>query len=466
MPSKRNYNVEDIEKALENIRNGTSIHAAARMFHIPRATLQHRIHNRSTKSMMGPAPVLTKSEENDIVNWVFENHSRGFPRRKHEVCGIVKEFLDANPRKNMFVDNLPGNKWYNSFLKRHPELSIRTPEAVTNSSACVSEKDIRGWFKQIEDYFVSKTLMDVVKDPSRIFNGDESGFLLCPKGGTVLAPKGANNVYETDKGRAKESITVMFSFSADAIVIPPMIVFHYKRIPKDVIDSIPEGIVYTKTDSGWMTSEAFLFYIQEVFYPALVGKSITFPVVLFVDGHKTHLTYALSKLCETLKIILICLYPNSTRILQPADVAIFRPLKLGWIKELQVWRSTNLDEQFSKKHFAPMLKNVIDKYIKRDTIINGFRTCGLFPFNANSIDYSKCLANSTRISTKSERTEIDIVDGNTGNINLKEFIEIVGFEKIKQLDEIDQSNSTHSEDFLLLHKIYEKLKVTNVVSYR
>lgn len=236
-----------------------------------------------------------------------------------------------------------------------------------------------------------KNYGDIVKDPSRVYNGDESGFLICPKGGTVLAPKGARNVYETDKGKAKESITVMFTFSASGLIINPMIVYQYKRIPKDVFDLVPDGICYTKTDSGWMTSEAFLFYVKEVFYPKLIEEKIQFPVILFVDGHKTHLTLALSKLCDELKIVLICLYPNSTRILQPADVAIFRPIKLGWTKELQIWRTSNLDSQFSRKHFAPMLKKVIDKYTKKETIANGFRACGLFPFNANAIDFTKCL---------------------------------------------------------------------------
>ncbi len=103
-----------------------------------------------------------------------------------------------------------------------------------------------------------------------------------------------------------------------------------------------------------------------------------------------------------------------------------------------------------------MLKRVIDKYVKRDSIINGFRSCGLSPFNANAIDYSKCLA--TRIPKKIEPTESFIIEENTSIITPKEFIKIVGCDKIKQLDAIGQSNATHSADVLLLHKIYERLK--------
>lgn len=78
-----------------------------------------------------------------------------------------------------------------------------------------------------------------------------------------------------------------------------------------------------------MKSETFYEFIANIFYPFLLKNNIRLPVILFIDGHKGHLTYQLSQLCSDLKIILIALYPNSTRILQPANVAAFRLLKSG-----------------------------------------------------------------------------------------------------------------------------------------
>ncbi|CAK1602187.1 unnamed protein product [Parnassius mnemosyne] len=71
-----------------------------------------------------------------------------------------------------------------------------------------------------------------------------------------------------------------------------------------------------------MTAEVFYEFIANVFHPYLVSKSVEFPVILYVDGHKTHLNYHLSQLCTHLKIELIALYPNASRIIQPADVCI------------------------------------------------------------------------------------------------------------------------------------------------
>ncbi|KAJ8949463.1 hypothetical protein NQ318_007564 [Aromia moschata] len=95
----------------------------------------------------------------------------------------------------------------------------------------------------------------------------------------------------------------------------------------------------------------------------MVPKDIaeTVPDDWGVDGHRTHLTLDLSDLCSQLQIILICLYPNASRILQPADVAAFKPLKTGWFKAILVWRRNNPSMRFTKANFAPLLEEVVKK---------------------------------------------------------------------------------------------------------
>lgn len=83
-----------------------------------------------------------------------------------------------------------------------------------------------------------------------------------------------------------------------------------------------------------MTAQTFYEYIANVFHPFLVKEGVL-PVILFIQGHKSHLTYQLSVLCGQLGIELIALYPNATRILQPADVAVFRPVKTCWKKTVR-----------------------------------------------------------------------------------------------------------------------------------
>jgi hypothetical protein len=62
-----------------------------------------------------------------------------------------------------------------------------------------------------------------------------------------------------------------------------------------------------------MTAEGFYKYIGLVFAPHLGKQNVKFPVILFVSGYCTHLTYQLNELCSELSIILISLCPSATR---------------------------------------------------------------------------------------------------------------------------------------------------------
>lgn len=177
----------------------------------------------------------------------------------------------------------------------------------------------------------------------------------------------------------------MFAFSAAGLTCPPMIIYPYQRIPDRVVESVPKGWGIGRSDNGWMTAPVFYEYIANVFYPSVVSANVAFPVILYIDGHKTHLTKEVSELCKSLQIHLIALYPNATRILQPADVAAFKPLKTAWKKQLRLWYLENdTGAILNKINFAPLLKKTVDCATKESTAVNGFRTTGLFPFNPNA----------------------------------------------------------------------------------
>nr|CAI5817822.1 unnamed protein product [Callosobruchus analis] len=369
----KKYDEETLSKALEDIVNeGLSKKAASKKYGIPQSTLQFRLTDKFSKTTFGPKPILSQEEEKILVDWVLESHKKGFPRRKEDLWVSVKVFLDEKPRPNPFKDNMPGEGWYKSFLKRHPALSERVPEPVTSASARVSESDIRKWFLD------------------KVFNADETCFLLCPKNKAVLAPRGARNVYEVDNAPAKSNITVLFTLSAEGGVTPPFIIYPYKRLPSSIASSVPDNWGIGISKNGWMKAELFFEYIANVFHRYLVSKGTKFLIILFVDQHSTHTSYQLSDLCSKLNIILICLYGNSTRILQPADVSTFKPLKSYWKKGVLEWRRKHYSEALTQERVAPILKTVIENYIKPDIIRHGFRATGLFPWNTDVIDYSKC----------------------------------------------------------------------------
>ncbi|GBP07377.1 hypothetical protein EVAR_69469_1 [Eumeta japonica] len=171
------YSEQALQDALNDIREGgTSILGASVKYGVPRSTIQDRLHGRVLEGprRMGPPTILTHAEEK----------------------------------------RLESRKWFTSFIKRHPSLSIREAEGISKGRAIITQESIRKWFEELKNFLSEQNALAVLEDPSRIFNGDETSFCLCPKTGRVLAPKGYRNVYSIQRGNEKETITVLLVFSA------------------------------------------------------------------------------------------------------------------------------------------------------------------------------------------------------------------------------------------------------------
>lgn len=467
----RKYSEEQMKKAIDAVKSGMSNRKAASLYGVPRTTLLFRMSSKFTKTRLGPQTILTTEEETLLVHWITECHKKGFPKRKEDIQATVKQFLDKTSRENPFTNNTPGNGWYRSFLSRNPSVTLRAPEAVTQASAAVSEKDLRGWFNQIEKYLTDEGVRDILNNPTRVFNGDESNFQLCPKNKKVLAPKGARNIYEVDKGLAKSSLTVMFTFSAMGLITPPMIVFPYVRVPQEVRNSIPENWGIGTSENGWMTKECFYEYIGNVLYPFLQRNETQFPIIFFVDGHSTHLTLKVAELCNELKIILIALYPNATRLLQPADVSAFKPMKNGWKKEVCIWHRNNPEKMLTKETFAPVLNRVLETSISSETVKNGFRACGLYPWDQNALDYSKCLGKSKSYDEPAQAPISSTNAHNKPDLNYQQFINIIGndhcelFEKMNNESYMEhQEVSKECQILFTIFKHFNNLSFTPVTN--
>lgn len=121
----------------------------------------------------------------------------------------------------------------------------------------MSETNIRKWFEEISEYINKQDLHEAIADPTRIFNADETGFNMCPKTEKFLAKIGCKNVYQVEKGSAKENITALFTFSASGLVLKLMIIYSYKRIPVYSYNRVPVGWGIGISDTGWMAAAIF-----------------------------------------------------------------------------------------------------------------------------------------------------------------------------------------------------------------
>lgn len=375
-------------QAMEAAGGSMTLSEAARKFGVSKSTLSLKLRCFTpVECKKGPSTILNSDEENEIINWIKYCAGKGFPVIKNHLFDFVQDYLTRNKKKNTFKNSRPGKHWYNAFMRRHPSLAERVSQDLTTTRAAVTEADIRGWFSRVHENLKTKDLLSI--SPDQIFNLDESAFMMIPKDNTIITTKGAKAVYQIVSASDKACITTLITASASGEMAPPMIMFDCKTTPKkNILDKIPTRWGVGHTESGWMSAESFYYYMKNVFFKWLKEKNHRFPVVLYVDGHSSHCMLPLVKFCKENQIELISLYPNATHILQPLDVALFRPLKISYTKEHRKYKIENNVVDFKKWMFASVLKLALEAVDFSQIIQSGFRVCGLYPFNPDAVDYN------------------------------------------------------------------------------
>lgn len=86
---------------------------------------------------------------------------------------------------------------------------------------------------------------------------------------------------------------------------------------------------------------------------------------------------------------------------------------------------------------------------------NGFKACGLYPWNPNQIDYKKCLGKSQVIDHCNTEEVCSL-----NNFDFNTFCYEVGPEMISKFDQISNISETEvlSKEFLAVSRIYNLMK--------
>jgi|SRR5277367_6185611 len=383
------YSPVKVGQALKAIREGMPVATASKTFQVPRSTLRHKVSGTAppTTGRTGPTPVLGIECESLLVDWIKNCARMGFPITKACLLDSVSLLIKTAKIENPFSNGVPGKKWFQSFMKRNPDISQKHAEYINNARAAVTEEKIRLWFRDVTEYLGEN--VKILEDPTRIFNMDETAFYLSPVGSLVLAERG-KPVYDTFRNSDKDNITTLITVSAAGCIAPSMTVFKYERIPTAIPKAAPKEWGIGKTENGWMTGESFYEYFANIFQPYLEENQIPLPVIVFFDGHTSHLTLPLSNFCRDNQIILVCLPPNTTHIMQPLDVSFFFPLKHEWRNFLRLYRHEHSGEEITKYNVIQALSQILNKPTFPSAIRSGFATCGIFPFNPDNVNYGKC----------------------------------------------------------------------------
>lgn len=125
---------------------------------------------------------------------------------------------------------------------------------------------------------------------------------------------------------------------------------------------MPKEWCLGKSESGWMRSDVLFEYISNDFNNSVDRNCLKKPILLLIDGHKSHMSLVLSAMCEKLGIILYALPPNSTHMLQPADISVFAPLQSSWKAVVRKFLSKpeNVNSCVTKTNFCQLFRDTLE----------------------------------------------------------------------------------------------------------
>ena len=183
-------------EAVAFVQNGNSLRQAARLYNVPVETLRRPVNGAvSVDCKPGPSTILTKDEEECFAKYVIEMADRGFGLVSEDLMKAAFAIVERSGRPH---DGVAGRGWLEAFRRRHPEISVRIPQALAYSRASAASKDV------VDDFFAKLGALygrlNLISKPMQVYNVEETGITVVHKPGKVFSAVGRRHVYSLTSG--------------------------------------------------------------------------------------------------------------------------------------------------------------------------------------------------------------------------------------------------------------------------
>ncbi|XP_031619250.1 uncharacterized protein LOC116338260 [Contarinia nasturtii] len=337
-------------------------------------------------STVGPTPIFTQREEKCLMEYILKCADLYYGLSMTDIKKLAFEFaakigVGFPPKWN--EKQMAGRRWFDGFMKRHPNMSIRKPQQV-------SLNRMRGFTRENVDLFYSN--LDRVTNSSgggheygaqAIWNMDETGFSTVPNRiGKIVARKGARYVGMMSSQERGTLITMVACVSASGTYCPPFWIFPRKNMRAIFLERAPEGSFGVANGSGWIHQGEFVQFMQH--FIKFSCASLERPQLLILDNHCSHLSVEAIDLAKNNGITMVSIPPHCSHKLQPLDVSVFGPFKAYYSNACGIWTKNNSGRVFEIHHIPEVLGQCIDLAFTPTNIKSGFKATGIRPFNRDS----------------------------------------------------------------------------------
>ena len=326
-PKTKVYDKPKLQAAIRAVQKGKPLTKVSKTFEIPKTTLYDHTKGKLVDNFKQPGieSSMTPDEEQSLINYMKYMADRGQPLTKSVLKRFVVVIIRRSGRPTRIeLEKGPSNKWVGKFIKRHQGLKFRRPDRADTGRLQVTQEQVEHYFELQGNTLTS---LDLRASPDNIFNFDETGFDGHEIGKEKVLVIGKEHPYQLQMFSNVGHIALQLAVNAFSRYIPSMLIFS-KSFPRD-INGLPNNWKLTTSKSGYMDSNLFVQWLEEVFVPNC-GRSR--PVLLTMDNLGAHMTPRAIDVAKANQIELLCLPAHSTHLLQPLDVRVFHLVKSNLAK--------------------------------------------------------------------------------------------------------------------------------------
>lgn len=129
-----------------------SLREESRLYNVPFETLRRRV-NGSVKQGSKPGP-----EEERMASYLIQMSEMGFGLSRDTVMHLAYNIVEKAKRKHPFKDEKAGHAWFDGFRRRHPRLTIRSPQLLSYCRAISANADtVNDFFRNSVQFMVGLT---------------------------------------------------------------------------------------------------------------------------------------------------------------------------------------------------------------------------------------------------------------------------------------------------------------------
>lgn len=176
---KKQWSSSNLLAAIEAVnRHGLSKNRAAIEHGVPRQTLNRYLNlpeQNVCELMMLDNTVFSRQQEEELVQYIVDMDKRLYGLTLRDIRSVAYHLAERNKIAHKFnkKTQLAGYDWVCGFRKRHPQLTLRTPERTSIARAQAFNKvAVNGFYDILEKIFDN-----TVFPASRTYNVDETSIV-------------------------------------------------------------------------------------------------------------------------------------------------------------------------------------------------------------------------------------------------------------------------------------------------